>query len=1113
MGKEGKVFRIHSNHAALLDDWSDYSGADVKEIAEQIDTAEGDGSSLPSSIPSPFARIDLVKSAFEKVGNNNSAYSLQDDTNYHKLISDSLDIAEIFFNYSTHADALSIKEWSATDLQNLINSESPSHKLLGESLRLFMEQDHQYGFSNSDKLYILKYNHRVIGATNPSVMFFGAPDSHRIDVKIQFGEDKMLDNQYRSLNLRDINFIKYYVALVYSDLNQFEILKGYVDRVIGDITKSNPSLLNELVQIQQNAPAYFEQTTGLEPLNVDNTGHSPVFLLSNQKIQLFQHTNQIDFLTESSFVIKNERESLNGRPMVLPNSIFSDKKYRYAKGPWDSSTVLPEGYENTPLDKRKLPVENELYPWISANDIFEDILIQSDLEFNNVNFVTLGEEQFLIPIKSKLLEWFEISSIIEYLSTSKLAGGKIQVKLKIPVEGGFVPVERVYSDSNSSDKYKVTKLSRSASFGLGIYPFFQSQKNYFISLASQSAGSFDINPLKYNNGKLDITKISTTDRAESTDFSNKITYSKEFEVLEISSKTGSNLILPKFLEPRASGGEKLYCGVDFGTTNTHVEIKKGTTPSKPIEFSDSNIVGLLLEGKDPIGKTLNSNCSQTFIDNDFGKVNSDVKAPFRTALLENIVSNTNDKQIFEHQNIGFDYEKRAIKDYLSTKTNIKWTGNRGDVEIYIKELCHLLLVKSQLENIKPENVYVSWLYPTSMTTFEVSRLRDVWSEEFTKNFGNENIDERLVNFPESIAPFFHIINNEQMSFLGESSSVAVDIGGGTTDIMFYDYDTNHESESDNIRFISSIKFAGNSIFGKGAAKDNIELNGFYSKYSKALKDEISRADVKNLLDDFESLNKPEEFVNFIFSLENADKLNVGLTKLIKDDEHIKLSFLVMYSAIIFHVAELLKSKNVSTMPKNLVFSGTGSKSINFLGNKSDNYAQLSEVAKNIFECVLGIKFDYQIEIKVPTTPKEITSKGAIDIIAEDSNKFKDFNHIDKIEITKIGAEEDLNFNFLSTYADTKGDIRIELIESLKEKTSEFLNIFSQIHDEMNFKDRFGISLEALSKYHEILTKDIDHAIDLELKSKKDDEPISESLFFYSLNNNIPKLVYELSKIQ
>ena len=52
---------------------------------------------LPTSIPSPFARIDLVRTAFAKVGDDGNLEGLERNglataTDNHKLISDALDI-------------------------------------------------------------------------------------------------------------------------------------------------------------------------------------------------------------------------------------------------------------------------------------------------------------------------------------------------------------------------------------------------------------------------------------------------------------------------------------------------------------------------------------------------------------------------------------------------------------------------------------------------------------------------------------------------------------------------------------------------------------------------------------------------------------------------------------------------------------------------------------------------------------------------------------------------------------------------------------------------------------------------------------------------------------
>lgn len=1122
-----KVFRIHKDSAPSVEDWSGYSAPDLKEIAKQIDTADGDGTQLPSSIPSPFARIDLVKSAFEKVGeekkDDKHVYNLDDQYNYHKLISDSLDIGEIFFNYNTHKENLKIVRWSKQDdLEKLTNSQNNSHKLLGDTFDLFIKQDNQYGLKNIEDIFILKYNYNVIGATNPVVLFFASPDSHKVVVNINFDNDKMLDREYKALYKRNIKFVKFYLALVYSNKDQFDSLLQYANRTKNLLSVGNPSLAEELDKIQNKAQSYFDNTKGLEVLHVDNSGRSPVHILQKQKTPIYQHTEQHDFSTESDFVIKGDRESSKGLPLVLPNGIFRDSSFKYTLGTWDPKTTLPTDYDKIDLIERRLPNSNELYPWISENDIFEDIIIKSDLSYNSDRYETIGDDKFLIPIKPEFLEWFNIETIIRNISVQILAGNDVQVKLNVPVAGGSIPIERIYSNSKQSNKCSVINLTTQNNFGLGIYPFFKSQEQYYLSLVHKTESEFEIESFEYKNSTIHSDIHKAVNRGNTTSFSNKIYKLNKFDSLAIKIKEGRNLIVPKFLEPKNSGAEEMYAAIDFGTTNTHVEISINND-TKPLNFQGIEIVGLLIKNPDNnnktnlqsvIGNALNSDISQTFIDNDFGQEEFEIKAPFRTCLLENNSTDYDEISLFENKNIGFDYEKRAIKDYLSSNTDIKWGSKYDDRKIYIKELCKLLKTKSITENIRPENVKLSWLYPLSMSTSGLEDLERIWNKEFTINFGTQNITERLINLPESITPYFHARKFMDLEFKkGKENSISIDIGGGTTDIMYFSADSTGDV-SDSIKFISSFKFAGNSIFGGGKAQANIELNGFYKKHLKPLIEEFTLDESldSELLKNLKKIKEAEQLINFFFSLENSSK-NVKISETIKQDKHIKLGFILMYSSIIFHIAELFKSKGINEVPKNIVFSGTGSKTLNFVGSSTNNYKQISKLATGIFESVLGIEIEDEIAIKVPDYPKEITCRGSIQILRDDAKTFEKFNHLNKISHSLIGGHQDLEFESIKTYADLKDEVVMKnIISSLESKTKEFVDIIKDLDSKLDFSDIFGVSKEALRKYEEILLSSIEHSVHLTLKDKDPTDRINETLFFNSLNTNLPKLIYELSQI-
>src|SRR5699024_5764036 len=88
-----------------------------KEIEGIKDPEGGAALSLPTAIPSPFARIDLVKTAFQNVNKspNLRAYNKNGNTvtgrNDEKLVSDALDMAEMVFNIDTLGSKMKIIVW------------------------------------------------------------------------------------------------------------------------------------------------------------------------------------------------------------------------------------------------------------------------------------------------------------------------------------------------------------------------------------------------------------------------------------------------------------------------------------------------------------------------------------------------------------------------------------------------------------------------------------------------------------------------------------------------------------------------------------------------------------------------------------------------------------------------------------------------------------------------------------------------------------------------------------------------------------------------------------------------------------------------------------------
>ena len=116
-----------------------------------IKSSNENSENQPTSIPSPFARIALVKTAFAEV----AAYGDRALHAYKKIVSDSLDVAEIFFTYAKWQNKIEIVKWDKdTDLPKL----QARHKILYKTLKTFLESDAvAYNLHKMKCIYILKY--------------------------------------------------------------------------------------------------------------------------------------------------------------------------------------------------------------------------------------------------------------------------------------------------------------------------------------------------------------------------------------------------------------------------------------------------------------------------------------------------------------------------------------------------------------------------------------------------------------------------------------------------------------------------------------------------------------------------------------------------------------------------------------------------------------------------------------------------------------------------------------------------------------------------------------------------------------------------------------------
>ncbi|WP_299681156.1 hypothetical protein [uncultured Dokdonia sp.] len=1123
-----KVFRIHNAGASNID-W--FPSVNINnDLISSIQTDSGDGKKLPTSIPSPFARIDLVRTAFARVAEEGNLDGLERNgvstaTDNHKLISDALDIGQIFFNYDKHKDDLKLEAWDKTNSLGALLNGNSKKRHLGKTLELFLNQDNsQYNFDQFDKIYILKYKHKVIGGTSPRTLFFAAPNAR--DTQIIFGQDIMLDTKLLPLYKRDKDYIKYLFALssTVDNFNEnFPEFNMYLIETVEKLTTYDAAFYDSLMNLDCE-----EYMNSLNSVFFNNNAGEPLEIINNLPVKQFVK-NPLIIERQSDFTIKTIKEVEGNKPLVLPVEPFS-LRYKYTEDDWDINTIVP-AEDKRPLSERTLPNQGDAYPYLTMNDFLTDSIVKLPYEVDNMKFLTVGSRFFLLPIKENFFTYFSIEDIIEndLVKIKDLSGGSVEIEISIPVKREFITYKKIYypkSSAGTTNNDSKTGTIVEKSFALSVYPFVKSIErkiSYTIGIADVSPNKNELLGVDFYHSKYtkSVQCKHQSYRAEKPIKTQQSIIDDQFDIIFIKVGRVQNVIIPKWSEYNGSSGDDYEFAIDFGTTNSHIEYKiqgHGSEKAYDISESDEQIAFLMPNQEESKLRSQSirdildgeNHLTQEILSKQFGEGKLR-NAPFRTCLIQNQNINfSKPTNIFTHTNIGFDYEKNTIRKYLKAYTDLKWASNDEDnlkrIGHYIEELLMLCKNKVLMNNGNLSNTKIIWFYPVSMTTHRLKIFKTLWQEKFEQIF-DLNLDN-LSNYPESIAPFYYYKANEGIHAHAKPS-VSIDIGGGTSDVMIY---ANGEPQ-----LITSFKFAGNSIFGDGF-NGNIKSNGFVQKYFPLFKDLLIQNELKSeltILDKIYNENASSaDLVNFLFSLKKNKSLldkqvDIDFSKMLKTDSDFKIIFLLFYASIIYHIAEMMKIKGMET-PRNILFSGTGSKILNII-DSDRNLGSLTKLFEAIFNEVFETD-ESNIDLRANANPKEITCKGGFYI-----DKNLDVNSHKELVEFSIG-----NFNDKKVQKRTQSDdfavsynnIDSEFRNGVIENVETFYKLFIKLNKSLNFIDEFGISTTSLKVFNDHKSTDLEDFIMAGLNAVKkdsdDDEALSETLFFYPLIGKLNELAKEIN---
>ncbi len=1133
-----KVFRLYKEGPTTFQGWNENTAFPYNSNArDTIDDPDGASAKNEiTSIPSPFARIDLVKTAFKEVCRRASRdiKELDGNTIFHKMVSDSLDVGEIFFNIDKFKDKIKIITWDPlANINALKNDENNSHFFVADALDKYLSSDAKtYNFEKLKNIYLLNYTTgpdelNIIGATSPATLFFSGANSLEYIQDIFFANnDRPFDGHYVPLYERDYDYIKAWWTLrktIPSFSNLFPEIESYLNLTFKAI--KDQSVKNKLMEITSASAKDFSL--------IDVQSHQQSNQVEVLGTVLFKKKAASEIINE--FTIRPERLVSGTKPLVLP--VEAGNKYaslQYANGAWGNTNKAPYKPKVGEIDRRILPYEGSMFAYLTISDFLEDSIVKVPHTLNKKCFFdgNLKEVEqmtsFLLPIKPLYFKYFSIDTLNSTMSDGKpafemesIAGGSVNVVIRIPITGNdkvnYIEFQRIYYAQREAD---VSETQNSG--GMTMFDFtglvmpgmkFQNEEDaiYTVSCVSTFSNQFHLD--FYREGEIirDIPVDCRNKEKGMFDFKAE-TYTiqnSNFDFIRVSNKSGiSNVIIPNFLVHQNL--EDFEFAVDLGTSNTHIEYKKANdNSSKPFCYNDSEAIFSTffiqsyreIEGK---LKPIDLNDETDLMVRDFIPAlvgfDSDFSFPTRTALSYAKSTDWTEKlRTFGLINFDITYNKKlGIAYNAKPMVNIKWSSKpnaQSAMQAYIRNIMMIIRNKVIANNGSLAKTKITWFYPNSMSPRRLAQLRMAWNESYVELFNHDGITR---NLSESVAPIQYYFRR----YATATNLVNVDIGGGTTDIAF--------STNGRVEYITSFKFAANSLF-EDSFSDINPNNGIIDWFKNDILSLLqSKPELNELVNIFNSnLGQPANMASFLFSLkdnsatEGLAKNNIDFNKILQNDTKFKLVFIIFYTAIIYHIAQIVKAKGLR-VPRHIAFSGNGSKIISII---SSDPKIMAKYTKLIFEEVMGTEYGSALDIlglEQGSNPKESTCKGGL-IEAEAYD-----------EEPQTIVLRDSSGNLVSdsdTYSSITDAQKYQIIESVKDFFQFTLKKLPS--SSFNLDKNFGVDNVtmkiALDEYNKDLETFLAKGIELSIKeSGNKDNKIEDAITFYPIKGVLQSLS---SKIQ
>lgn len=1126
-----------------------YSVAEANDIADNNNVFS---QKALAAIPSPLARIHIFETAFEFV---TKQMSFLQDSVFHRMVSNVLDVWELMFNLQIHKEAgldISIKTWDGiSQLNSLIASNESNHSHVGKVLKQYIEQS---TFSSMNSRFDLIFIDRhLIASTSPLTGFFTAIDCHQVinlplpnsPVNRRYFNDRAV-----SILDRDPEFIQYLYTVFFNNryMNRFPALFSYLNAVY-----QNRSLWGNISKVWVEVDKLNTANPKIDPESLYNRIKSDMQTdLTSAGLNIYSRPSTGGTVLNSPLLLDIISSKL---PKYISNIPLIFKDSHNWMEVYDSTIHVASDQMELDINDRLLPGTSRKYPFLYIDDFFEKTILRVPYQADSSKFyVLLNDEQerksYLLPLKPLVFELFRDEPIDRMLTAEKTHDG-IAVTIKIKIQNGrYVEYRKPYCTNPQLDNYgKIEEVT----FDIGFFPFYRIQNttteieylnkdsrvhisyNNFNSESSDVALNFykkDFSDIAITPDVYDLSRpAAMLNRVDDQQGLKSDVYSvrEDFRIVRIRVGRNSNFIIPKFKEFRI-GNIPYNVSVDFGTTNTHVAIAPNRDDAKKFTIGVEDIQTVTYSAHpDAGGLTLSEiyakesiitlGSMQSIVHQFVPPIIGEGYNPYYDFPTRTVVSTAKNRDIYPlfTSNVAFFHSKDRVRGDETIESELKWelsgsVQKQSLTQAYLEQLLMMIKHKIVMNSGNPANMRLVWFLPLSLDQPSVQFFKKNWVDLLSRVFPGVQIPDKQIT--ESEAPFYYFQSIGRV--YGEENTLCIDIGGGSTDVSFF--------EKGNPIFFTSFNFAGNTLWNNGYhGKHGVNnILNYYSNIGvQGLMLPIQNN--PNLKIMFESARSQItgstlDLMNFYFAWDQF----INFSDQFKVDGNIKFLFLFHYSAILFHIYKLCEAKN-KKIPRYFCHSGKGSKMLHAL-DSSNNKESLKKYVSEFLKVVDGGKsqssiFD-EISINLVGNEKEITCNGGI-------------------EFLKTIPTSGVPISGTSLFLVTSGELKTldkafkitELDESTKEKIAndilEFLEAFAKTTKSFNLEHFFKINVDSIHlnqlngtkvDIYDINTSVIQNVRDalergITYKKSKSgvNQQINESPFFFPLVQLIHEMGNELYK--